>query len=172
VAVALELAEGSRFSEKRWELLADGQVVGRLEQIAWWRRKWRAEAGPRAWELSPTGLFSGGMVARDDAGADVAWYRPRDGVLERRDAPALTVQRDGLLSGERALRAGDRELVRLQPRTWRRGIDLELGPGVALDEDLAMAVLLVCARLVVDRQDTTAATAGATTAAGAAAAGS
>ena len=71
------------------------------------------------------------------------------------------MQREGLLSGERALLAGERELVRLQPRPWRRGIDLQLADGVALDEDLTMAVLLVCARLVVDRQDTTAATAGA-----------
>jgi hypothetical protein len=172
VAVALELAEGNRFSEKRWELLSDGTVLGRLEQVAWWRRKWRAAAGGQTWELSPTGLFSGGMVARDDTGVEVASYRPKDGVLERRDAPALAVQREGLLSGERALLAGERELVRLQPRTWRRGIDLQPADGVALDEDLTMAVLLVCARLVVDRQDTTAATAGATTAAGAAAAGS
>ena len=172
MTVALELAQGSRFSEKRWDLISDGAVLGRLEQTAWWRRKWRAAAGRQAWELSPTGLFSGGMAARDDTGAEVAWYRPKDGVLERRDAPALAVQREGLLSGERALLAGDRELVRLQPRTWRRGIDLELAAGVPLDEDLTMAVLLVCARLVVDRQDTTAATAGATTAAGAAAAGS
>ena len=170
--MTLELAQGSRFSEKRWELLFDGAALGRLEQTAWWRRKWRAEAGRQAWELSPAGILSGGMVARDDTGVEVASYRPKDGVLERRDAPALTVRRDGLLSGGRALMAGDRELVRLLPRTWRRGIDVEPAAGVQLDEDLAMAVLVVCARLVVDRQDTAAATAGATTAAGAAAAGS
>ena len=81
--------------------------------------------GSACWELSPAGLPRG-IVARDGAGDEVA-HVARDGVLERRGLPALTVQREGLLSGERALLEGERELVRLRPRTWRRGIEVRAG---------------------------------------------
>jgi len=104
------------------------------------------------------------------AGEEVARHVRRDGVVQRADLSALTVEREGLLSGERALLDGEHELVRLQPRTWRRGIEVQPSGGARLDDELVMAVLLVCASLIADRQD--AAAAGATTAATAGAAGS
>jgi hypothetical protein len=157
MAVALELAQGSRLSEWRWELVDDGRVAGTLEQTARWRRRWRAAAGAAAWDLEPLGWFGGGMVARDAGGDEVARWLPANGMLERRGGAALTVRREGLLRGERVLFADDQELVRLRPRGWRRGIDVESAAATALDEGLTLAVLMVCARLVAERQDATAA---------------
>jgi hypothetical protein len=170
MAVALELADGSRWSEKRWELVDGDEVLGSLEQSAWWRRTWRAAAGRSVWDVSRAGVFRRGMVARDDSGAEVARYAPGDGVVRRGELPPLTVRREGLLRGERAVLEGGREIVRLRPRTWRRGIEVEPAGGARLDDELALAVLLVCAGLIADRQD--AAAAGASTAAAAGAAGS
>jgi hypothetical protein len=170
MAVALELADGSRWSEKRWELVDGDEVLGSLEQAAWWRRTWHAAAGRSAWDISRAGVFRRGLVARDGSGREHARYAPGDGVLRRRDHPSLTVRREGLLRGERALLDGARELVRLRPRTWRRGIEVEPAGGGRLDDELTLAVLLVCAGLIADRQD--AGAAGATTAAAAGAAGS
>jgi hypothetical protein len=104
------------------------------------------------------------------AGEEVARHVRRDGVVERAGLSALTVERDGMLSGERALLDGEHQLVRLRPRTWRRGIEVQPAGGPGLDDELVMAVLLVCAGLIADRQD--AAAAGATTVATAGAAGS
>lgn len=167
---SLELARGSRWSEREWELREAGEVRGRLVRASWWRGTWRAEAGPVSWDIQRAGWWRRALVARGGDGAEAARYRARGegDALVLADGRRLSLHRRSALRSERVLLDGERELARLRPRGLKRGVDLELGPGGAREPGLVLPLLIASAVLLVERDDASAAAAGGAVAAGAA----
>lgn len=167
---ALELASGSRWSEKAWELREGGDSRATLTRESWWRRRYRVEASGEAWSVKTAGRGWGrGLVAVARDGSEAARYEPRRGnedAIELAGGRRLPLRRPRRLHSERVLLEGERELARFHPRGWKRGIDLELGPTGIREEGVTLPVLLACLVLVAERERQQNAAAGAAAGAG------